>query len=149
MVRIKQRYILFEIHYPLEGDYEDPDQSLLAFHQPSPSTISAKSLLRTFRKSIEDNYGEVGAGSTGLQLQVKYFSNRTSTGIVRCPRGSYETLVGALATIDRLEAQTASVRCLHVSGTIRKCQEWSMAYNKGLMRKIGGNRMETPKMERG
>ena len=85
MVRIKHRYILFEILYPPTADTrvtprEDFNQfsqselnALLTLHQSSPNSINVKTILNVIRKSLLDHYGDVGAGKAGMLLNVKYF----------------------------------------------------------------------------
>ena len=145
MVRIKQRYILFDILYPPSADgritsREDFDEfsqselnALLSLHQSSPSSISQKALVLAIRKSLQTHFGDFGVGCSGMQLQVKYFSNKTSTGIVRCGRGHFELVVAALALIQRIEDQNVIIRCTHVSGTIKKCEQYSIKKTKELM----------------
>ncbi|RLV94180.1 Ribonuclease P/MRP protein subunit POP5 [Spathaspora sp. JA1] len=140
MVRVKQRYILFDILYPPTSVRDDNDDfcssesnALLSLHQSSPSEINQKSLIQAIRKSLQLHYGDFGGGSAGMLMSVKYFSNKTSTGIVRCGRGSFELIVGALALITKIEGYDVLIRCTHVSGTIKKCEEYSVKKSKELM----------------
>jgi len=138
MVRLKQRYILFEILYP-PSDAEklsyssSPRDVLLSLHKSSPSSINQKTLTKWIRKVIQDHYGDVGGGTAGMLLQVKYFSNKTSTGIIRCGRLSSNLVVGSLALIDHLAGEDVIVRVTHVSGTIKKCEQYSIQSSRKLM----------------
>lgn len=148
MVRIKHRYILFEILYPPTADpritprddFTQFSQSelnaLLTLHQLSPNVINVKSILNAIRKSLLDYYGDVGAGKAGMLLNVKYFSNRTSTGILRCGRDQSDYIIGAMSLIEKLENNYVIIRCLHVSGTIKKCEEYSIERTKQLINVI-------------
>lgn len=146
MVRLKQRYILFDILYPPsynteeKEDLEDllnfsksPQNSLLTLHRTSPSKINQKSLTQEIRNVIQDHYGEVGAGTAGMLFTIKYFSNKTSTGIIRCSRLSFQIVVGALTLMNKLSGKDVIIRCIHVSGTIKKCEEYSIKKNRELM----------------
>lgn len=148
MVRLKQRYLLFEVLYPpskpssnsemldVAGFCLSSQNALLTLHQSSPPSISPKSITNTLRKSIQDHFGEFGAGTCGTQLSVKYFSNKTSTGIIRCGRSGAQTVLAALALIDRIENVRLTIQCTRVSGTIKKCEEYSISRSRALMAAI-------------
>lgn len=131
MVRIKQRYILFDILSPPSSEHweaysESRDSALLHLHQVSSNEISAKHLLQVIRQVLQDHYGDFGAGSAGILLVVKYFSPKTSTGIIRCGRQHLDMIVAVLALINRLGDKEVIMRCVHVSGTIKKCENVSI-----------------------
>lgn len=151
MVRLKQRYILFDVLYPptskgLSEEFlnfsNSPQDALLTLHQSSPTTINQKSLTTTIRRTIQDHFGEYGSGMAGMQLTVKYFSNKTSTGIIRCGRQNFNLVVAALTLIDRIDDNNVVIRCTKVSGTIKKCEEYSIARTKELMYLINKNGRE-------
>lgn len=77
-----------------------------------------------------------------MQLSVKYFSNKTSTGIIRCGRAAAQTVVAALTLIDRIENTRLTIRCTRVSGTIKKCENYAIAQSRLLMRLIAKNGLE-------
>lgn len=147
MVRLKQRYIFFDILYPPATTESDKDKNqddfysfsesqssaLLSLHKASPSTINPKTITQTIRKVIEDHFGEIGSGTVGLLLTVKYFSNKTSSGIIRCSRQNHEMVVAALSLMNNIQGMNAIVRCSHISGTIRKCQDFSVRRNKKML----------------
>lgn len=143
MVRLKQRYILFEILYPPTGDDQSfsnsPRDALLGLHQSSPASINQQSLTKSIRKVIQDHYGDHGSGIAGLLLQVKYFSNKTSTGIIRCGRLSAPLVVGALTLIDNFNGDQVLIKVSRVSGTIKKCEEYSIQLSQKLMRLLKKN----------
>lgn len=140
MVRLKQRYILFDILYPPETNSEDftglsatPESALLTLCKSSPSTINPKSLTQMIRKALQDHYGDFGAGAAGMSVSIKYFNNKTSTGIIRCSRLSFQLVMASLTLMNRIGGSEVIVRCLHVSGTIKKCEEFSIKRNKDIM----------------
>ena len=152
MVRIKHRYLLFDILYPPTSDSkitprddfinftESELHALLQLHQSSPTKINNRSILSSIRKSLLDNYGDTGAGKAGGSVMIKYFSNKTSTGILRCDRDQSDLIVAALALITRIELTFVIVRCLHVSGTIKKCEEYSIDKTRELINVIKNNK---------
>lgn len=71
---------------------------------------------------------------------IKYFSNKTSTGILRCDRDQSDLIVAALSLITRIELTFVIVRCLHVSGTIKKCEEYSIDKTRELINVIKNNK---------
>ena len=144
MVRLKLRYVLFDIVYPPELDNTEelvnvsasPLNALLSLHQTSPTVINQKTLSQAIRKVIQDHYGDFGAGTAGMQLTVKYFSNKTSTGIIRCSRLSFPIVISALALMNTLGGRNITIRCLHVSGTIKKCEQFCIQRNRSLICKL-------------
>ncbi|OBA21849.1 hypothetical protein METBIDRAFT_39205 [Metschnikowia bicuspidata var. bicuspidata NRRL YB-4993] len=150
MVRLKHRYILFEILYPpsaygtsreqkekFSEFSQTPKDALLHMHSPSPSAVSPRSILLLLKRVIVDHYGEFASGTVGSLIIVKYFSNRTSTGILRCSRNDFHIVVAALALIDKIETHRVVVRSVHVSGTIRKCEDFSIRRARKLMADLG------------
>ncbi|CAK9438092.1 uncharacterized protein LODBEIA_P24130 [Lodderomyces beijingensis] len=161
MVRVKHRYILFEILYPpsaspSSADFHELAKSqqscLLALHKPTPSGITQRTILHAIRKSLEIHYGDIAAGSAGQLMSVRYFSNKTSTGIIRCDRDQLNWVVGAMTLVTKLrensenggsgsgEGDHVILRCVHASGTIKKCEEFSVRYSTRLMSLLGSSR---------
>lgn len=139
MVRLKQRYILFDVLYPpgdtsFSGSSQD---AILALCQPSPTSVNPKTLTQTLRKVLQDHYGDFGAGTAGMLISVKYFSNKTSTGILRCLRQTFQQVMAALTLMNTIANKEVIVRCLHVSGTIKKCENLSIARSKQMMAMMG------------
>lgn len=150
MVRLKQRYILFEILYPpgssttsrdLKSKFHDfsnsPKDALLHLHVPSPPSVSPRSIVTLLKRVIADHYGEFGSGTVASLIIVKYFSNKTSTGILRCTRNDFHLVVAALGLITKVDNYNVVVRSVHVSGTIRKCEDFSIRRTRKLMASLG------------
>lgn len=152
MVRIKHRYLLFDILYPPTSDSKITPRdefstfskselnALIQLHQTSPAKINPRTILSTIRKALQDNYGDTGSGKAGGNLIVKYFSNKTSTGILRCDREQSDLIVAALSLITKIELNFVIFRCLHVSGTIKKCEEYSIDKTRQLINVIKNNK---------
>ncbi len=131
MVRIKHRYLLVQILYPSveKTDSKAPDSVL--FHAPTPPHISSSTLIHLLRTQVGLLFGDYGSGVLAAGLSVKYFSNATSTAIVRCPRAHYRLAWAALTFVTELPGATkglpGGVKCvfrvLRVSGTIKKVEE--------------------------
>ncbi|GEQ72461.1 hypothetical protein JCM33374_g6148 [Metschnikowia sp. JCM 33374] len=150
MVRLKHRYLLFEILYPPSSQpnsreqktkFEDfsnsPKDALLHLHGISPPAINSRAIVTLIKRVISDHYGEFGSGTVGSSVLVKYFSNKTSTGILRCSRSDFHLVMAALGLIDKVENYKVVVRCVHVSGTIRKCEDFSIRRARHLMTELG------------
>ncbi|WPK24897.1 hypothetical protein PUMCH_002196 [Australozyma saopauloensis] len=150
MVRLKHRYILFDILYPpvknpSTGEQKrksaafnkSPRDCLLQLHTQTPATVNGRVIVSLLKTVIEDHFGELASGTVALLIIVKYFSNRTSTGIIRCNRTEFQKVVAALALVTKLEGYEVVMRCVHVSGTIRKCEDFSIRRNRELMNEIG------------
>lgn len=150
MVRLKHRYILFDILYPpvsiprtgtqkekFRDFCESPKDTLLALHASSPASINSKTIANILKNVVHDHFGEISAGGVGLLIIVKYFSNKTSTGIIRCNRQDFEQVMAAIALVTKVDAYDVVMRCVHVSGTIKKCEQFSIRRNKQLIIDLG------------
>lgn len=137
MVRLKARYILFDILTPPSGQLQSYSEkgSLLALHSASPN-VNLRAIADLVRKQIQIFFGDYGTGVTGMSLMVKYFSAKTSTGIVRCSRGHYQMVCAALTMINSLGGKDVIVRIVRVSGTIKKCEQAAIERNRKLMRAL-------------
>lgn len=145
MVRLKNRYILFDITYPpsnygsqseFVGFSSDPQTALLLLHRASPAWVEPKMIILAVRHAIEDHYGEHGAGLANSSVVIKYFSPKTSTGIIRCSRSSTPYVVSAMTLLNRIGDREVVIRAVHISGTIRKCEQASTRRSQRLMAKV-------------
>lgn len=150
MVRLKHRYILFDVVYPPSSNPQTSDQRrkfvsfsrspkdcLLQLHAPSPPSITGRNIVSLLKRVIEDHFGELASGTIGLLIIVKYFSNRTSTGIIRCNRTDFQKVIAALALVNKIETADVVMRCVHASGTIKKCEQFSIMRSRQLMIEMG------------
>ncbi|EGV65786.1 RNA-binding protein pop5 [Yamadazyma tenuis] len=148
MVRLKQRYILFEILQPPQAPKEchedrdlfttfaeSPSTGLLTLHRSSPSSINPKAITNSIKQHVQEYYGDFGAGFL-MTLNVKYFNNKTSTGIIRCGNQNFQYVLGAMTLINKIESKPVIIRCTHVSGTIKKCEQFASQKNRELIRCI-------------
>lgn len=138
MVRLKSRYILFEVIYPpnllIDSDSLSKRDIVLSHHKASPPEVSAKSIMQEIRRSLQTNFGDYGAGRVGSLLQVKYFSNNTSTGILRCLREDCDLLVAALVLINKInDVDGLIVNPVKISGTIKKIEQFSIRRSDKLL----------------
>jgi ribonuclease P/MRP protein subunit POP5 len=136
MVRIKHRYLLVQILYPSPGKTaavpaksETPDSIL--FHAPTASHVTSSTLLHLLRTQISLLFGDYGSGVLAAGLSIKYFSNATSTAIIRCPRAHFRLAWAALTFMTELPPASRGAaggeRCVfqvvRLSGTIKKVEE--------------------------
>lgn len=133
MVRLKTRYLLFDILYPESSDYFSEDYSS-SIRRPSPSDIDARILTRLLRDTIELNFGDCGTGSIASTISIKYFSNATSTGILRVGRDHFRLAWGALSYISHIGDHRVVINVKRVSGTIKKCEQAAIKKNKHSIR---------------
>ncbi|KAK9471348.1 ribonuclease P/MRP protein subunit [Dipodascopsis tothii] len=150
MVRFKSRYLYFDVEYsppdsrPIRAA-EDEDllpgggrandsvgKRYLQLHgQPSPShyinesqaVINANAILKAVQSSIKFTYGDTGLGLIKSSLQVKYFSNATSSGVIRVSRDQYRKVWSAITMIRELCGVGCAISVRHASGTIKKAQK--------------------------
>lgn len=139
MVRLKSRYILFEVLYPLVSDsseaatYTSKKDILVQHHKVSPIAVNPKTLLQELRRVIQINFGDYGLGKASSLLQIKYFSNRTSTGIIRCGHEDHQYVLMALALMSEIDAvHNIIVNPIKISGTIKKIEQYAIGRNRKL-----------------
>ncbi|ODQ63679.1 ribonucleases P/MRP protein subunit POP5, partial [Nadsonia fulvescens var. elongata DSM 6958] len=140
MVRLKTRYLLFDLIYPdtITSEYDGirPELNTVNIHTPSKTSVDIRLLNRVFRDAIRDAYGEYGAGSVASTIAVKYFSPTTSTGILRVSRQHYQLTWAGLTLIQSIDGREVIIQVVHVSGTIKKCEQAAIARNKAMVDKI-------------
>ncbi|CAI4054470.1 hypothetical protein SKDZ_01G0380 [Saccharomyces kudriavzevii ZP591] len=141
MVRLKSRYILFEVLYPPTDVNVEESMSkadiLLAHHRASPADVSIKSIIQEVRRSLSLNLGDYGSAKCSSLLQLKYFSNRTSTGIIRCHREDCDLVIMALMLMARIgDVGGLIVNPVKVSGTIKKIEQFAVRRNSKILNLI-------------
>lgn len=111
MVRLKHRYILFEL----------VDCTL---------TPEKKDLLNLIRQSLLFNFGTTGTGLLNASLHLKYYSPRTGKGILQADRAHFRMAWAAMTwmTLNGVGhgdsgREAGFVRALGISGTIKKAEE--------------------------
>ena len=190
MVRIKHRYLLVQILSPtlLHGEDASPashhskslvtinkrqhqaSDNILALHAPTPDTVDVQKLVRLIRSSIAQQFGDYGASiAGGAGLKIVYWSNATSTFVLRCRRETFRMVWASLCfirTLPRLAAPTqvgASVRpdknkiqekevtfrVVRNSGTIKKSLEEVVRRNKAIMGRLKGMQATSDGLELG
>ncbi|CAG8972181.1 hypothetical protein HYALB_00007323 [Hymenoscyphus albidus] len=128
MVRIKNRYLLVNILYPkLESaTSKTPIPDVVAFNQPTSSSLDQNVLLKAIRAQVLELFGDYGSGAVLDSLQIKYFSQATSTFILRVSRSHYQIAWAALSFMTKEPVKNGKncvFRVVRVSGTIRKAEE--------------------------
>ena len=145
MVRIKHRYILFEILYPNTPRNEQSNSSsnisnssiqLIPFHRSSPNEITPKVLLKLLRKSLSLYFGDYGSGISSASLQIKYFSNKTLNGILRVARENVKLVHFCLTLLNQILNYNVSVHVLRISATISHAQRWLVERNQNYIKTL-------------
>lgn len=137
MVRLKTRYVLFDIIYPPTDALpsHSRQQSLIQLHQTS-NGFNLRTIAELTKRQIQNLFGDQGTGLASLSLVVKYFSQKTSTGIIRCPRDHYRYVVAALTSMRKIGDKQVIIRVLKVSGTIKKSEDYAIERNRKLLRSM-------------
>jgi len=131
MVRIKQRYLLFNILYPASASTAKKSlPNSLSFPAPTPDYLDAGRLVGHLRNHITLLFGDFGLGLSLSSLKIVYFSSATSTVILRVPRNHHRLVWAALTHFTELPSprrgepgKPCVIRVVRVSGTIRKAEE--------------------------
>ncbi|CCH61243.1 hypothetical protein TBLA_0E01890 [Henningerozyma blattae CBS 6284] len=145
MVRLKSRYILFEILTPTDiQDLKEYDS--LSLRQLTPVEINSRILLNEIRRSLQVNFGDYGSAKVNSLIHIKYFSNMTSTGIIRCLREDVDLVVSAMALVKNINGLGVSTNSIllndiiinpvKISGTIKKIEQYAIKRNAKLLRLV-------------
>ncbi|GMM50059.1 RNA-binding protein [Starmerella bacillaris] len=116
MVRLKARYLLFEILYPNRAE-------LLG-------NADGKLFIKTLRQNIETYFGEYGMGQCQSMLVMKFFNPDTGLGIIRVGRGQEKIVQAAMTLMTHMNTDPVIIRIRRVSGTVKKSQEHALAISK-------------------
>ncbi|KAJ2745319.1 RNA-binding protein pop5 [Coemansia sp. BCRC 34301] len=132
MVRLKNRYICFELQSQAQIDGTDSQERTSTGQRPHEA-LTARSVHALVREQIKLNFGDSGAGLVLSGLQVKYFSSQTRMGILRVPRDHCQMVSAALALTTQASKRPCAIRVQHVSGTIKKCQRAAIRTDRELI----------------
>lgn len=128
MVRLKHRWLLFEILYP-------NDRSTIPFSSASQN-VTTKLLTDVLRHQISYNFGDHGSGLVSSSLSIRYFSAATSTGIVRISRDHYRMVWAALTFIRELAGRECVITVRRVSGSVKKAEEEILRRDKRALKSV-------------
>jgi ribonuclease P/MRP protein subunit POP5 len=134
MVRLKSRWLLFEISYP-------SDTSTIPFSTPSQN-VNSKLLLDILRQQIAYNFGDQGSGLVASSLSVRYFSAATSTGIIRIGRDHYRMVWAALTFVRDIAGRECVISVRRVSGTVKKAEEEILRRDKLALRNVKSGKVQ-------
>ncbi|PLW06588.1 hypothetical protein PCANC_08424 [Puccinia coronata f. sp. avenae] len=135
MVRFKNRYLLIQLIY---GPREN-----IAANAPANLRLNEKHLIDLIRSSIQLNFGSLGAGEAGADLNIKYYSPTTSNVILRCKRDQVSKVRASLLFITQINPQIPVIfNVIHVSGTIRKTQSFLIDWDRQQM--LGSHHINPP-----
>ncbi|KAL3228613.1 Ribonuclease P/MRP protein subunit POP5 [Nakaseomyces bracarensis] len=136
MVRLKSRYVLFEILYPpaelKDEDFRRMEDVMMGYHRRTANynDINSRAIIGEIRRVLQYNFGDLGSGKLNSLLHLKYFSNSTSTGIIRCHREDLSLLLITLALVNRIgDTDGIIINTVKVSGTIKKLEQFAIKRN--------------------
>lgn len=121
MVRLKTRYLLFQLVYPTESVSQVAEEGVEMLLGTSPN-VTAGLLVSILRSSLQKNFGDYGAGLVQTTFSIKYFSSQTGTGIIRCHREAVPYVQGAMFFVSSVDGKPCIFTCVSVSGSIKKAE---------------------------
>ncbi|KAJ3389202.1 hypothetical protein HDU92_001141 [Lobulomyces angularis] len=126
-MRYKNRYLLFVI------DFEDNEKTL-----QKPLIVQSGPLSNVIREEIKLNFGQL-FDSQLASFSIKYFSQHTNLGLCKVPRDYFKELWMAMTFVKNYKNFSCCIRVLHVSGTIKQCQQKCVRYNSELLAELQKN----------
>ncbi|KAJ7481038.1 hypothetical protein B0H11DRAFT_1724687, partial [Mycena galericulata] len=115
--RLKNRWLLVE---------------LIPVANPNSSTVAldGHKIWDALRQSILTNFGDIGWGSVGLSISVKYYSPTTNICIIRVARDHHRIAWGAVTLLTAIEGMRYIPNVVHLSGTIKHVQLAAISHNR-------------------
>ncbi|KAJ3175616.1 hypothetical protein HDU87_006114 [Geranomyces variabilis] len=130
MVRFKNRFLLFRLHYNDDPPAGPASSRHAALIDP---VIHGGNISSAVKESILLNFGDYGAGIAATSTAVKYFSPWTNTGVLRCARDHFELVWAALTFVTQLKGKSCTFRVVHVGGTIKSVQQETLDLDRRLL----------------
>lgn len=109
MVRVKRRYILFQIRTAGDGN----------LYNPTP-----EELISSLQQPFSSMYGLFGVGHVWPVLKIKFWVSEKRMGVFRVPRDWSSRFINFLESISSINGVSLDIKVHHVSGTIDKCEQW-------------------------
>lgn len=139
MVRLKTRYLLFEL-----VSVENDTASLVSLHRAYPASVNGKFIMQLIKDSIQLNFGDYGSGKLNSLLQLKYWSNNTGSGIIRCHREDIDLLVASLTLVSGNDKNLngSVVVPVKTSGTMKKLEQYMISRDRNIVSLIDDEMVE-------
>lgn len=109
MVRIKKRFIIFQIQKKDEESKFNPEIS---------------EVNNVVQQCFQKQYGIFGLGCILSQMKIIFWNQEKLFGVYRVPRDWSRKFNETLLTIDDICNVEVKFEIFHVSGTIDKAQKW-------------------------
>lgn len=158
MVRHKNRYLLIQVQYktPFIEAVSDNDSEIDDSGMDEPVRKKSKGVLKRYPDSskvlydaivgaIDEGFGVFGRGAVKRSLSMKYWNSETGCGVVRCARQWHEMVITAVNSVNtftfvneerKSDTCDASLRILHVSGTISLCSKAALSLGKAFIASV-------------
>ncbi|CAD6888639.1 unnamed protein product [Tilletia controversa] len=125
MVRFKNRWLLVTFSFD-----PTPPPSSSSSLPTTPPILTAADITKLLRVSIQSNFGDLGSGAHGGNVQCRYYSPHLHTAIIRSARESLKYVWAAVTLIAESKGRRVRTRVIHVGGTIKKVQLKAMGLDK-------------------
>ncbi|KAK0554286.1 RNA-binding protein pop5 [Tilletia horrida] len=97
---------------------------------PPPTDLTAVDVLKLIRNSLHANFGDLGSGVHGSNVQCRYYSPALRIAIIRCARESAKHVWAAVTLITECKGRSVRPRVIHLGGTIKKVQLKAIGLDK-------------------
>ncbi|KAL9059445.1 MAG: hypothetical protein Q9162_001143 [Coniocarpon cinnabarinum] len=184
MVRIKYRYLAVQILSPtllptttkppqappalsILPKQSVPPSNITNLHAPTTDQVDVRTLIRLIRSHLYTLFGDYGSALAGGEgLKMIYWSNATSTFVLRCRREMARLIWCAISFISTMPGvmtpkpgagmqsggggkREVVMRVVRVSGTIKKALEAVMGRNRAMLGRIKGMESAIEGVEKG
>jgi RNase P/RNase MRP subunit POP5 len=108
-MRIKHRYLISQILV------EKNSNKIIS------KELTNQDIIFIIKEKIKELFGDVGFGSFGKILSLKFFDPQTNIFVIRIPREFEMSLRYTLICLSQIKSFTCMVRTLEVCGSSRTC----------------------------
>ena len=127
-MRFKQRYLLCEIVFEDGASDQSINSSLIFVH---------------IRRTIENLFGDYGAGCLQQSLNVKYYNPNTGLVMIRCSRAHLRLVWNAVMSLTLIKNRACRFTCLHIGGTIRSCQKKALEHSRAILLELDQSQLNS------
>ncbi|KXS18085.1 hypothetical protein M427DRAFT_29838 [Gonapodya prolifera JEL478] len=126
MVRVKNRWILFNLQFHADDDVSTSTASIPMILDG----IHAGTVSGVLRDTVEYLFGAVAGGVALGGVNVKYYNPLTGLGILRCLRDNHRLVWAALTFVSRIRQHPCKIVVIRVCGTVKKCQMAALRWDR-------------------
>jgi RNase P/RNase MRP subunit POP5 len=124
-MRLKHRYVVFQIILDSEGSLSSFNVKAInstADSDRQMHSLTQMDVLNALREKTVELFGDIGSGTFGKLLTLKFFDPENNLFVVRVPRSSQSSLCFAASCLGSIRSVGCICRALEICGSERTCK---------------------------